>query len=1089
MRQRSDPQKSLRLNIGRMLAAIREAAKKLTTRQLEPLVDELKPDNRPTDDGHRTNDWWLLLLDLTPGEWSKFFGNSKDFRTLQKGHIEQFQKLLRFLGFSDAIPTETPVPDELLRALRNLTAAEFQGRQSTTPWVVIRHNVIARIEAEFEEAKAVCLCGMTGIGKTTSARQACAVMQGRKSNAKGAVVDAIEELFPSLRDLPQPRSISRLFGRLVTHVPPTHTVRISDVLVVVEEAQKHMPLHEADYDRWTAWYRDACKANSREEISLVLQKFPSLAASDANKLYLRAIASWLASFWKTSNPKNYRIVLLVDNVWNFDWVWPCLEPFCMTGSAVRILFTAQRLPPAKFRIVPIALPRLSDEQISNIVVPRVAERLLAHAPADARDLLRNDLYAEARRAFNQHKETIGQVLERVDYLPIAIVSYAAVWARDEIWRRDHRDSYWGERLRELDHALVSEELPTDFAEQLGSDNPDHRKNLYFALKLPWQLLPPSSRERYLDFAIFGRGNIIEDVVTSIWAHCPRAHELLSSFRVPDELALFEETSLLQRDEKGLRLHDLHLGLVRSILRNSENDSARNRMRDFLSAIGSLDSQGEFKAPIFPIEALGGVVRVSRADDGAPMFSGAHAREAETFLFENLAEFVRQTVGEAGIAVLESDPGFLASRGHRAAQQFRHAEAREDFDRAREFLAGISDPDGSTRGDVILRVSQARVVLEQSGYLDPRLPALLLPAIEQSVALKWEEMAIRAYFDLSLHYIVVGDIEESEKTAAKAWNFAKNSPSIARRIVGLRNTATPLLLRGEFGRAKKVLEQLLSLADQLPGDTGDNGSILDDVVLHPVVSAKATLSLLEWVFGFADQARVSAAKAIKSARELTGHNRHNTLCHSLCFAGTQMAEFLYDYQKMKEYADEALTNSQKYGLNNWEGHANLVKGWALCKLGNVSGGKALLADYIGRILGGDGSPYHIAHYLFLDADVHLNEDNLAHARKQLRTALQQGRKTGEEYWLAEVHRLQGEICIRQGKTKSAAIWLQASIDVSRRQGAKSFELRAATALARLWFDQGKTRRAKTLLSGIFEQFSEGFDAPDLIRAKELLGTLR
>jgi predicted ATPase len=63
-----------------------------------------------------------------------------------------------------------------------------------------------------------------------------------------------------------------------------------------------------------------------------------------------------------------------------------------------------------------------------------------------------------------------------------------------------------------------------------------------------------------------------------------------------------------------------------------------------------------------------------------------------------------------------------------------------------------------------------------------------------------------------------------------------------------------------------------------------------------------------------------------------------------------------------------------------------------------------------------------------------------------------------------------------------------VDVARRQGAKSFELRAAISLARLWVDQGKSAEARDLVTPVSGCFSEGFDTPDLIEAKALLDTL-
>ena len=69
-----------------------------------------------------------------------------------------------------------------------------------------------------------------------------------------------------------------------------------------------------------------------------------------------------------------------------------------------------------------------------------------------------------------------------------------------------------------------------------------------------------------------------------------------------------------------------------------------------------------------------------------------------------------------------------------------------------------------------------------------------------------------------------------------------------------------------------------------------------------------------------------------------------------------------------------------------------------------------------------------------------------------------------------------------------MWLQRTIDTGGSQHAKSLELRAATGLAGLWRNQGKRAAARDLLAPIYGWFTEGFDTPDLLEAKELLGTL-
>jgi predicted ATPase len=109
---------------------------------------------------------------------------------------------------------------------------------------------------------------------------------------------------------------------------------------------------------------------------------------------------------------------------------------------------------------------------------------------------------------------------------------------------------------------------------------------------------------------------------------------------------------------------------------------------------------------------------------------------------------------------------------------------------------------------------------------------------------------------------------------------------------------------------------------------------------------------------------------------------------------------------------------------------------------------------------------------------------------LTDALARVKHTGERWYEAEVHRLRGELLLSmpdhaEGEAEAC---FQRAIAVAQEQGAKHWELQAATSLARLWRDQGRCTEARDLLAPVYRWFVEGFDTPDLRRAKTLLNQL-
>ena len=140
----------------------------------------------------------------------------------------------------------------------------------------------------------------------------------------------------------------------------------------------------------------------------------------------------------------------------------------------------------------------------------------------------------------------------------------------------------------------------------------------------------------------------------------------------------------------------------------------------------------------------------------------------------------------------------------------------------------------------------------------------------------------------------------------------------------------------------------------------------------------------------------------------------------------------------------------------------------------------------------GSERQRPYYLALLGEAYGSRGQTAEGLSLLAEALATVDRTGERGWEAELYRLQGEILLAQAgvrqQVQEAEACLHQALDVSCRQQAKSWELRAAISLSRLWQQQGKRAEAYTLLAPIYGWFTEGFDTADLQEAQALLEEL-
>ena len=174
---------------------------------------------------------------------------------------------------------------------------------------------------------------------------------------------------------------------------------------------------------------------------------------------------------------------------------------------------------------------------------------------------------------------------------------------------------------------------------------------------------------------------------------------------------------------------------------------------------------------------------------------------------------------------------------------------------------------------------------------------------------------------------------------------------------------------------------------------------------------------------------------------------------------------------------------------WKVGANLSRACILVHIGNNVEAAPMLSSNL-AVFRSMGTKMLVPFWLpYLSrAQAHVNQFDLAwQAINEAQTIVQ---TSGERWFEAEVIRGAGEISLLQPQPDAAKAeaCFERALEVARQQEAKSWELRAAMSMARLWRDQGKPQQARELLAPVYGWFSEGFDTLDLKEAKALLDEL-
>jgi predicted ATPase len=254
-----------------------------------------------------------------------------------------------------------------------------------------------------------------------------------------------------------------------------------------------------------------------------------------------------------------------------------------------------------------------------------------------------------------------------------------------------------------------------------------------------------------------------------------------------------------------------------------------------------------------------------------------------------------------------------------------------------------------------------------------------------------------------------------------------------------------------------------------------------------VVARLGLARILWLQGFPEQARRTAQSTVDDARAL---DHAVSLCLALNKAACPIALFTGDLAAAEGYAAMLLDSSAAHALPIWRAEAHRFRATLLIRNGGFDMGLRLLRTSLEQSPGASYQPY-FTWFLGELAQGLGRAGQIADGLEAIEEAVARSERNEDRWCVAELLRIKGELLLLQGGSGAAAAaedYYQQALDWARRQGALSWELRAATSLARLLRDQNRSTEAIALLAPIYNRFTEGFETADLKTAKALIDSL-
>ena len=385
----------------------------------------------------------------------------------------------------------------------------------------------------------------------------------------------------------------------------------------------------------------------------------------------------------------------------------------------------------------------------------------------------------------------------------------------------------------------------------------------------------------------------------------------------------------------------------------------------------------------------------------------------------------------------------------------------------------------------------------------------------------DEMRLQAALGMSLNY-TTGPVPATAAAWSRTLEIATALPSVEYQLRALRGLWAYHMNAGEYRRALGLAHQFRNLAarEAAPAEQ-DFGDRMAALILHYLgqqedarsllaphldrrsaqlrqsqisrflldqdVAVQALLSRILWIRGFPDQATRTAQWGIEKAESI-GHAL--SLCHALAQGVCPVTLYNGDLEAAEACVARLLDTASGLGLAGWIARSHCFQGVLSIMQDRLDFGLPLLQSALAELRRSGAAPAYPA-FLGTLAQGLGRAGRFGESLQIIEQALESCERSEERWCQPELRRIKGELLLLQrgpGAVAAAEDHFRQALDWARQQGALSWELRAATSLARLLRNRAPSVDAIACLQPVYDRFTEGFGTADLIAAKMLLDEL-
>ena len=487
-----------------------------------------------------------------------------------------------------------------------------------------------------------------------------------------------------------------------------------------------------------------------------------------------------------------------------------------------------------------------------------------------------------------------------------------------------------------------------------------------------------------------------------------------------------------------------------------------------------DAEYTFKHALVQDAAYNTLLRKRRLQLHGRIAAALEAQFPE--VVETQPELLARHCAEAGL--LEKAVDYCFKAGRQAIAKGAMTEAVAQLRKGLDTLSRVQRDTSHDERELNLQVTLGQALLATNGYSAPEPGEAYARARLLCEQLgRWTQLGPILYGQF-VFQLVRGELEKAERHTKEMRDLGEARNEAVWRCLGSRVSGVICCVLGKFSDARGHSENALSLWDA-------SYRAAAAAPADPHVSTLLYLSRTLICLGYVDQARLLRDQALAEARRLSPF----TLVYGLYVAWPSLwaIEGINSAETVLRSADEVLTISSRQGFPLLLGFGKIMRGWSLGALGRAKEGIPLLLEGLAAYRE-TGARLALPFLLTTLAETYARAGLAEEGLSRLDEAAGVVDITQERWAEAEMLRMRGSILLDMNQPLAAEKCYQQALTVARRQGARSWELRAATNLARVWRRQGKHAAARDLLSPCYKWFSEGLDTPVLRDAREELRQL-